>query len=414
MQHGVPSTKAVLYGLAHSATGPRNEMTHEAPPSSAPVGAELLGELASDLAAEGNLPDLLGRFLEPLLRLAGADAGAVRAISDKGDQLQLISSVGLPPNSPHMSAAHRGCGACGAAASDGVPTWASRLGSCARLGGLDRTGGDYKRMLAVPLRHRARVLGVYNLFFVDDAEPGPQVQAVLKSVGELLGLALNNARLEREHLRATVMHEREMMAAEVHDAIAQTLTFMKMRMPLLEEAVRGHDDARSLRYLADLRSGVGEAHASLRSIIHEFRTPPDPLGLNHALQERVQQLRERHGIQAELHNHAPGLSLPTGEEAQVVHIVSEALANIARHARATRAWLSLAVHDGEVEVKVEDDGDGLAAADVGATPETGHHGIAIMRERARRIGGALELRPRQGVGTLVRLHFPMPQRAGVL
>jgi two-component system nitrate/nitrite sensor histidine kinase NarX len=386
-------------------------MNSAVPSSCFPAGADLLGELASDLANDGNLPELLARFLEPLLQMSGADAGAVRAITDRGDQLQLIASVGLSDPSPAEAWADRDCGACGAAASAGVEMWTSSLQSCARLKGTLRGSAEFRRMVAVPLRHRGRVLGVYNLFFSNAAGLRAEAAPVLKSVGELLGLALNNARLERAHLRATVMHEREMMAAEVHDAIAQTLTFIKMRLPLLEEAVRSHADAAAQRYLHDLRSATGEAHASLRSIIHEFRTPPDPLGLGHALQDRVRQLKERHGIDAELVNHSPGLTLPPAEEAQVVHIVSEALANVARHARAAHAWLSLAVHGGEVELKVEDDGAGFGTGAPSAGE--GHHGIEIMRERARRIGGRLELRSRQGgLGTLVKLNFPLPRPLG--
>ena len=375
------------------------------------AGAGSLGELASDLAANGDLPDLLRRFLEPLLRMSGAQAGAVRAISSEGHQLHLISCLGMPaPASPQAWSVPAGCGACGTAASGGAAIWASDLSSCARLGA-DRFGGEFRRMVAVPLQHRQRVLGVYNLFFARDTAPEPQVMAVLKSVGELLGLALNNARLEREHLRATVMHERQMMAAEVHDSIAQTLTFVKMRLPLLEEAAQSHDDARLMRYLGDLRGAVSEAHTSLRQIINQFRTPPDPLGLDHALRERVRQLKDRHGIATEVVNHAPGLALPAADESQVVHIVSEALANIARHARATQAWLSLVVRNGRVELRVEDDGCGPAAnAAPGAM--NGHHGLEIMRERARRIGGELEVLPRIGPGTMVTLNFPLPQAAG--
>jgi len=209
-----------------------------------------------------------------------------------------------------------------------------------------------------------------------------------------------------------VLHERQMMAAEVHDSIAQTLVFVRMRLPLMEEAVRMHDDARSTRYLSDMRGAMGEAHASLRAIINEFRAPADPRGLSHALQDRVGQLRERHGIEAELVNHAPGLALSAAEEAQVLHIVSEALANIGRHARATHAWLSVTLQDGRVEVRVEDDGCGLAASASAAGAGAGHHGIEIMRERARRIGGELQIRPRQGVGTMLQLNFPMPRGAG--
>jgi two-component system nitrate/nitrite sensor histidine kinase NarX len=387
-------------------------MTGEAHLSSVDAGAGLLGDLASDLAADHDLPDLLKRFLEPLLRMAGADAGAVRAISDDGDQLQLVSSVGLPELALQAEGSvHHRCGACGKAASGEAPIWASELSACARLDGVDDALGDFRRMVAVPLRHRGRVLGVYSLFFSQGAGPGPEVLAVLKSVGELLGLALNNARLEREHLRATVMHERQRMAAEVHDSIAQTLAFVRMRLPLVEEAVRSHDEANSMRYLSDMRGAVGEAHASLRAIISEFRAPPDPRGLTHALQDRIGQLRERHGIQTELVDHAPGLSLSTSEEAQVLHIVSEALANVARHARASHAWLSLTLQDGRVEVRVEDDGCGLVAIDGVPGEGDGHHGIEIMRERARRIGGELEIRPRQGLGTMLRLNFPMAREA---
>ena len=64
-----------------------------------------------------------------------------------------------------------------------------------------------------------------------------------------------------------------MLANEVHDAVAQTLYFVKMRLPLLHDAMLPHDDARALRYHADLRQAVSEAHASLREILTHFRTP---------------------------------------------------------------------------------------------------------------------------------------------
>ena len=102
--------------------------------------------------------------------------------------------------------------------------------------------------------------------------------AILRSVGELLGLALNNARLEQEHLRATLMSERQMMAAEVHDSLAQSLAFVKMRMPLLHDAMRAHDDARAQQYCDDVRSAVTQAHASLREHPHAPALADGPAG----------------------------------------------------------------------------------------------------------------------------------------
>ena len=225
-------------------------MTSMAQSSSVDLGTSLLGELASGLAAEGDLPELLSRFLAPLLSLASADAGAVRALSADGQQMQLVSSIGLSGRWLRAGwTGPSGCGACGAALACDQPTWATELAACPQLGEVGHAGGDFRRMLAVPLRHRGQLLGVYSLFFLRGDGPGADVLAVLKSVGDLLGLALNNARLEHAHLHAAVMAERHSMAAEVHDSVAQTLAFVKMRMPLLQDAITRQDQALSLIHI---------------------------------------------------------------------------------------------------------------------------------------------------------------------
>ena len=130
----------------------------------------------------------------------------------------------------------------------------------------------------MPLRHRDRVLGIYNLFFADEAAARPGDMAVLRSVGELLGLALHNARLERENLRAAVLHERQMLADEVHDSVAQTLYLMKMRLPLLHDAHACRRRAACAEVPRRPAPRVSDAHASLREIITHFRTPHGPAG----------------------------------------------------------------------------------------------------------------------------------------
>ena len=388
------------------------EMTSEVDVSlsSDSAGAGILGELASDLAAESNLPDLLRRFLVPLLQMSGAEAGAVRAVSGAGDRLHLISSIGLPEEMAQAEAtvnAH--CGACGVAASGETPAWANEATGCARLGVSGHAVADFRRMVAVPLRHRGRMLGVYNLFYAQRPAPGPEVLAVLKAVGELLGLALNNARLEAEKLQTRLAQERQRMAAEVHDSLAQSLVFVKMRLPLLEDALLQHQETRALQYCGDVRAAVTQAHASLRSILTHFRSPMDPQGLVHALDASARQFRDSTGAGLEFVNELPDLRLGPEAEAQVFHIVQEALSNVARHASARRAWLQVAAAPaGGVEIVVEDDGAGLPATGAGGGS---HYGVEIMLERARRLGGTLEIGPRNGGGTRVRLAFPKPQAA---
>ena len=195
------------------------------------------------------------------------------------------------------------------------------------------------------------------------------------------------------------------MAAEVHDSLAQSLAFVKMRMPLLEDALLQHQEARALQYCGDVRGAVTQAHASLRGILTHFRSPMDPQGLVHALDASARQFSSSTGAGLEYVNELPDLKLGPDEEAQVFHIVQEALSNVARHACARHAWLQVAAApQGGVEVVVEDDGAGLPATGTGGSS---HYGLEIMLERARRLGGTLEIGPRAGGGTRVRLAFPV-------
>ncbi len=368
--------------------------------------AEILGELASDLVAEdGDLPALLERFLEPLLRMSGAQAGAVRAITDLGDQMRLIGSLGLPDEVARaQGCARSGCGTCGAAASGSIPVWTSAMTACAQVNTSGDFGGEYRRMLAIPLQHRGRVHGIYNLFFAHGDEPAPEVLAVLKSAGELLGLALNNARLERAHLRLALMNERRAMAAEVHDSVAQTLAFIKLRMPLLQEAISDHDETVALRYAGEVRRAVTEAHASVRELLTHFRAPVDPLGLRHALQSSIVEFEQKTGIALAFSDRAPRLTLPHAHEVQLFRIVQEALTNIARHAGARHTWVTIDGGADAVEILVEDDGHGVCTG--GESRDETHYGIDIMRQRAASLGGQIEIGRREGGGTRVRVRVP--------
>lgn len=366
----------------------------------------LLAEIAAGLSTDSDMGALLQRFLEPIVRLAGASAGAVRVLSEAGDRLVMVSSIGLPGAACGAEhAVDRHCGYCGAAADTRSMIWASDIDDCNKRIGAGFFGDDCRRMLAVPLQHRGRVQGVYNLFYAAGAEPAPEIRGVLKTIGELIGLAMNNAALEAETLRARLMHERQAMAAEVHDSIAQTLTFVKMRLPLLQDALHAHDDARSLRYLGDVREAIGEAHLKLREIIAQLRTRIDPRGLDSALQSLAARFRQRSGIELIYRNAAAGLKLPAEVETDIFHIAQEALANIEKHSAARRSWFTFDTAPGGFEIRIEDDGVGPATNDE-QTDDGSHFGLGIMSERAQRLGGELTVGARPAGGTRVRLAFP--------
>jgi two-component system nitrate/nitrite sensor histidine kinase NarX len=364
--------------------------------------------LAAGLASGDDLRDLMVRFLDPILQISGAVAGGVRALDGRDQQMHLVGDIGLPGLLRETEqSVEPDCGVCGVALASAQPAWAEDVGPCARRNGHPFFGDGCRRMLAVPLRHRGRVLGLLNLFFDGEVTPSPQVQALLKTVGELLGLALDNARLERETLRAAVLGERQALAAELHDSMGQSLTYVKMRLPLLQDALAAGDRAGGQRYFDDVRGAVSEAQSALRGILTHFRAPADPLGLAHALQVSVEAFRKQSSTVLRYENALPSLHLSPRDEAEVLLIVREALANVLRHARASHAWVTLNQGGSGVRVSIEDDGVGVGDA---ATDDAGnHYGLLIMRERAQRVHGTLSVRPRQGGGTQVQLELALPR-----
>jgi two-component system, NarL family, nitrate/nitrite sensor histidine kinase NarX len=326
--------------------------------------------------------------------------------------MRIVGQLGLPAD---VMAAERlvdrHCGVCGMAADTDTVASGIDMRRCASRGAASYFDQRCKRVLAVPLRHRDAVLGVYTLFFDHDGELGPEIEAVLRSIGELLGLALHNARLERENLRATVLSERQLIAGEVHDAVAQTLAYMKMRLPLLQDAILQHDDERSMKYFGDVKRAVAEAHASLREVLTHFRTRMDPQGLMHALSAIAAGFFDRTGIALDFDHDEADLRLSVEQEIQVLLIVQEALANIAKHSLARQARLTLRQRLHDIEIVVEDDGSGLAAMALlsyeRAAGSQLNFGLEIMQERARRLGGNVDLSEREGGGTRVRLTLPV-------
>jgi two-component system nitrate/nitrite sensor histidine kinase NarX len=164
----------------------------------------ILGEITASLAAGQQLRDLLDRFLEPIVRLAGAESGAVRMLSADGDHLELVSTIGVPPAVVEAErVVERSCGFCGQGAAGQRIVRATELSGCAARTHGAFFGHECRSALAVPLQHKNRVLGIYNLFYAQGHAPSPAVLGLLRSIGELLGLALENVRLEAENLQAS-------------------------------------------------------------------------------------------------------------------------------------------------------------------------------------------------------------------
>lgn len=396
---------------ARPALSPRALSPGATASGAAPVSGEILSEIASSLSNAEDLDALLRRFLDVILGLAGAAAGTARVLGDDATQLRLIGAVGLPPEVLERELAiERPCGACGEAVRLNTIQDLSDLQACAEHASADYFGRECQRILAVPLVHKGRVLGMYTLFFSGRRELGEEQRALFRSIGELLGLALENARLARENLRATVMHERQMMANEVHDSLAQTLSYMKMRMVLLEKAANERNEARLGKYVNDLNEALSSAYATLRELLTHFRRRLGSQGLIQALRETADRYFDKTGVTLSFDNQAPDLHLSVDQEMQAFNIVQEALANIFKHSGARHARLAIRREGDDCEILIEDDGSGLQEAGYAASGHgdaVAHFGLNIMRERAQHLEGEISIDSAPAGGTRVRLKFPI-------
>ena len=367
----------------------------------------ILSEITTNLSSDNDLEVLLERFLSTMIRLAGANAGAVRVLTSDGGHLRLVASIGLPEEVLERERiVDLGCGICGEAVRDNATRLTSDLHVCAQRASQKYFGDECKKVIAVPLQYKGKVHGLYNLFMAEDQDVPDEISLLFRSISEHLGMALENARLMRENLRITLINERQLMANEVHDSLAQTLAYMKMRIVLLQDAMQREDDTLALKYVNDVSSALETSYSSLRELLTHFRNRMDPNGLLHALQETVQTFHDRTGIQLDFINQAPQLNLTVDQEVQVFHIVQEALANITKHSRAQRATLLLSMSDGRYVITIEDDGAGIIKTAEEAQNMV-HFGLNIMRERAQSLEGNIEIESLVGQGTRVRLDFPV-------
>ena len=389
------------------------------------LALDIFSAVSASLADEDDVEELLGRFLGTMLKLTQANAGAVRVVTSDGKHLRLVAARGLPPEVVERERlVPIDCGQCGNAIADNHSRYEIDLHACAVRTQHPYFDRDCQAMVVVPLQHGGQLQGTYNLFLPERFELPEEVALLFRSISEHLGMALENARLKRENLRITLMNERQMMAAEVHDSLAQTLAYMKMRMALLQDALREEGkegDEGAGKYAADVTQALDEAYSQLRALLSQFRNRMDPMGLQQALTRLSGDFQNRTGIALEFRNRVKDLRLTVDQEAQVFFIVQEALANVGRHSEATQARLTIEGAGDHYVVTVDDNGRGgqgffAIANRTGGFEEhphlRDHFGLSIMRERARLIGGRVEVANLPSGGFRVRLVFPAVSPAG--
>ncbi len=235
--------------------------------------------------------------------------------------------------------------------------------------------------------------------FLEDSEV-----KVLEITARLLAMTAKYQSHDEEGRRLAVLEERASIARELHDSLAQSLSFMKIQVSRLQSKA---NDSELAPVVQELREGLDNAYRELRELLTTFRVHMDLRGLGYAIQATIDEFSQRLQLNISFDNRLVNCRLTVNEEFHILHVVREALSNIVRHSGAQNVTILMQLlTNGEVELIIDDDGIGFTPA----SSTYDHHGQVIMKERAHTLGGEVDVMARRYGGTRVRLSF-MPKLA---
>jgi two-component system, NarL family, sensor kinase len=383
----------------------------------------ILNDVARALNASVDLSTLLARALEKVTELLALSTGWVLLFDEASGEPYVAAAQNLPPGLRQEPKFLTGWCYCLDAFQDGELDGAVNVSviSCSRLRKLGQARGKSKGGTAglrfhasVPLEVSAgdalQRLGMLNVAGPEWRELGADELNLLRTIGDVLGVAIERARLHARRLEAAQAEERNRLAREIHDTIAQDFSAIAFQLEaaeaLLDQPGEPERIRRSLTAALDLaRKGLEEARRSvldLRAAPLEGRTLPVALAALAALAAEAD-TASAPTVVFETSTEDP---LPPAVEVGLYRIAQEALQNALRHAGAARIVIRLESSPESVRLTVEDDGRGFAIGDAAEGRAAGRFGLVGMRERARLLGGTFQIESTPGAGTRINTEVP--------
>ncbi|MEJ2558484.1 MAG: GAF domain-containing sensor histidine kinase [Anaerolineae bacterium] len=369
----------------------------------------ILNAIAQALNHSLDLDEALRTALAQVAELLDLQTGWIWLLREGTGESYLAAAQNLPPalaNNPHRMEGSCYCldtyraGDLEGAANVNVVT-------CSRLWGLvDGTDG-LRYHASIPLYAHGKELGVLNVASADWRELSPEDLRLLYTVGDLLGIAIERARLFARSVQLGAAEERNRLAREIHDTLAQGLSAIALHLETADALLETRADQQLVGEA--MRQALALTWANLeearRSVLDLRAAPLEGRGLAEALvtlaeKTTTDSLNVRFEV---VGRHRP---LPVRIEVGLYRIAQEALTNVIRHANARLATLHLVTTPDRVRLTVEDDGQGFDSSQV----PKGRYGLIGLNERAKLLGGTFGLESSPGAGTRVEVAIPLERK----
>ena len=348
-------------------------------------------------------------FLQRVMDEFHAAAGSIRVLDPSGERLHIVVSLGFSSALQESEHCMRTDACfCGEATQRGTMIIRDfrKLPRPEEIGCM-RDG--FQAVSVFQIVTLEATLGTFSLHFRERTTMSPRELQLLEMLGQHLGAALDNQRLSIKARQLAVAEERNLVAQGLHDSLAQGLNFLNLQTQMLGSAVqqRRWDEVEEIVPL--LKTGVSESYQDVRELLQNFRTRLGEESLRKAVDDTIGRFRRQTGLNVELHlDDRDGAPLHPDQQLQVLFILQEALSNVRKHAYASKVTVRIDNHR-DFGMSIRDDGEGYDPQEVAERSET-HVGLSIMRERAARLGGQLQMCSAPGQGTEVSLYLSQSDR----
>jgi two-component system sensor histidine kinase DevS len=366
----------------------------------------LMYSLATAVSLPRDLDRLMEDMLDRVMSLFEAEAGEIFLLDESEGIYRKAIHLGKDPEAFwEVDRFKIGAGLIGMVAQSGEPQWTIDLeneGNFLRPSVVER---GFQTLVAVPLSAPGKIPGVLSFALKHKRVIGDREVGLLRAIGAGVGISVENARLYRQARRLAVLEERERIGMDLHDGIIQSIYAVGLTMDYTRLLVQDQVPDAVVK-IDQAIDGLNKAIRDLRTYILDLQ--PSKVAaddVEKALEVLVREFKANTLVDAELIVEDSIVEqIPVTATSELFQIAREALANTAKHANATRVLVSLRESSADtVTLQVIDNGLGF---ELDAENELLGHGLSNMSQRAKKVGGTLEVAASPGEGTTITVQFP--------
>ncbi len=211
-----------------------------------------------------------------------------------------------------------------------------------------------------PIRAKGKNLGILAVAYYQEGEPTREDLALLTSIADHIGVAIENAHLRQQSEQLAVMQERERLARDLHDSATQSLFTLTLFAAAAREHLNNEQTESAAKQLVELEETAIQTHRDMRLLIYELRpTVLQEKGLEESLRQRIQMVELRSGIRGQV-TVSLSVEIPFSIEQVLFHVANEALNNTLKHSGADTVMINIMSDDTQVTMRIKDNGQGFA------------------------------------------------------